>query len=301
MPVTKLKELIDLARSRSKKRIVVAYGQDVNTLLAVKEAYDLNFAEITLVGDKETIEKVSQENNIDSSCFTIVHEPDEKKSGQKAVQLINEGKGDVLMKGLISTDKYLKCILDKVDGLMIPKVTLTHISITELPSYHKLIVFADAAFIPAPDIQQKIALTNYVIDTARKIGVEKPKVALISFTEKSNPKIQSCVDAAIISKMGERGQIKHACIDGPLALDVAVDPQSVKIKGLKSCVEGDADCLVFPNLESANTFFKTITKLANGEIATYIVGTRVPAILPSRGDSEKSKLYSIAFACLMAE
>lgn len=300
MPVQKLAELIDLAKSKAKKRIVVAYGQDASTILAVKQAIDLGFAEITLVGDESVIQKICAENNIDIQIFRIVHEPEELKAGKTAVKLINDGEGDVLMKGLISTDKYLRCILDKVDGLMIPKATLTHISITEIPSYHKLLVFSDAAFIPAPDIQQKVAITNYVIDTARGIGVEKPKVALISFTEKSNPKVQSCIDAAIIAKMADRGQIKNALVDGPLAVDVAIDPESVKIKKISSCVEGDADCLVFPNLEAGNTFFKTITKLANGEIAAYVVGTRVPTILPSRGDSEKSKLYSIAIACLMA-
>lgn len=301
MAVKKLSELIDFAKAKEKKRIVVAYGQDKTTILAVKEAVDLGFAKTTLVGDQDVIKEVCKENNIDPSLFRIVNEPDEYKSGRKAVSLINEGEGDVLMKGLISTDKYLRCILNKVDGLMIPKATLTHITLAEIPAYNKLLIFSDAAFIPAPDIQQKIAITKYVIDTAHKIGVKMPKVALISFTEKSNPKVQSAIDAAVIAKMGDRGQIKNALIDGPLAVDVAIDPGSVKTKGIKSNVEGYADCLVFPNLETGNAFFKTLTKFAKAEVATYVVGTKVPTILPSRGDSEKSKLYSIAFACLMAQ
>ncbi|MCK4694478.1 MAG: phosphate butyryltransferase, partial [Candidatus Cloacimonetes bacterium] len=136
--------------------------------------------------------------------------------------------------------------------------------------------------------------------TAHNIGIKKPKVAILSFTEMPNPKVDSSIDAAVISKMGDRGQIKNVFIDGPLGLDVAIDPKSVEIKGLKSDVAGDADCLVFPQLESANIFYKTLTKLVRAEAASFVTGTTVPAMLSSRGDSIKTKLYSIAVGCIMA-
>ncbi|MDN5353881.1 MAG: hypothetical protein PWQ09_637 [Candidatus Cloacimonadota bacterium] len=300
MSIKKLDQLFELAKQKPTRHLVVAYGQDKYTIHAVKEAIDNKLVKVTLVGDEEVIKQECVELDIDPNSFEIVHEPDEWKSGKKAVSLINEGKGDILMKGLISSDKYLKCILDKQEGLMIPKATLTHITLVEAPAYNKLLVASDCAFIPQPDINQKIAITKYVIDTARELHIDRPKVALISFTEKANPKVCSTIDAAIIAKMGDRGQLKNVDIDGPLALDVAINPESVKIKKLKSCVKGQADCLVFPNLEAGNVFYKTMTKLAGATMATYVAGSRVPTILPSRGDNEKSKLYSIALCCLMA-
>ena len=170
----------------------------------------------------------------------------------------------------------------------------------EAPTYPRLMIASDCAFIPEPDMNQKIAIANYLISTARTLEIERPKVAVIAFTEKANPKVQSCIDAAVLSKMAQRGQIKNADIDGPLALDVAIDMDSVKIKGIKSEVAGQADCLLFPNLEAGNVYYKSMTKLANAHAAAMVVGARVPAILPSRGDSDKSKLYSIALAALNA-
>ena len=144
-------------------------------------------------------------------------------------------------------------------------------------------------------------MTRYVIETARKIGVKKPKVAIISFSEKTNPKNPTSVDAAFISKMSDRNQIKNADIDGPLSIDLAIDPVSLKYKDVTSCVQANADCLVFPFLEAANIFYKTLTYFANANMATYIVGTQVPITISSRSDTVKNKLYSLAFACLMAE
>lgn len=301
MAIRKLENLIELVKKNSKKKVIVAFGQDDTTILATKRAIELKFAEFTLIGDEKVITKICADHDIDPKIYTIINEPDEMKSGIKAMELLHEGKGEVLMKGLISTDKLLKCILDKEKGIMIPHATLSHISIAEIPNYHKLLIFTDAAFIPRPNIDQKIAMTNYVIETARKIGVKKPKVAIISFSEKTNPKIPTAVDAAFISKMSDRDQIKNADIDGPLSIDLSIDPESLHYKGVKSCVEGNADCLVFPFLEAANVFYKSLTYFAQADMATYIVGTKVPTTLSSRSDTMKNKLYSLAFACLMAE
>ena len=301
MPIKTLDDIVELVKLKQKKRVVVAFAHEETTILAVKDAIELGFAEVTLVGDEAAIKKICKENKIDHNIFEIIHETDDIAAGKKAIALIKEGKGDVLMKGMISTDKLLKCLLDKEDGLMLPNALLSHVSIAQIPNYRKLLFFSDAAFVPRPNIDQKIAMTNYVIDVARKIGIERPKVAIISFSEKANPKIKEAVDCLIISKMGEQGLIKHADIDGPLAIDLAIDPESVKTKGVKSCVMGDADCLVFPFLEVGNVFFKTLTYFANAEIATYIVGAQAPIVISSRVDSEKSKLYSIAFNCYMSD
>ena len=301
MAIRKLEKLIELVKTKSKKKVIVAYGQDEITILATKRAIELKFAEFTLIGDEKIINKICAENDIDPSIYTIINEPDELESGKMAISLLNEGKGDVLMKGLISTDKLLKCILDKDNGLTIPDATLTSISIAEIPNYHKLLIFADAAFIPRPNIEQKIAMTNYVIETARKIGIKRPKVSIISFSEKLYPKIPTAVDAAFISKMADRQQIKNADVDGPLSIDLSIDPDSLLHKGVTSCVQGNADCLVFPFLEVANVFYKSLTYFAHADVATAIVGTKVPTTLSSRSDTVRNKLYSLAFACLRAD
>ena len=301
MAIQKLSKLIELAQKIPKKKVVVAYAQDKTTILTTKRAIDLKFAEFILIGDKKVIKKICTDHDIDSSIYTIEHEPDEMAAGHKAMQLLSEGNGEVLMKGLISSDKFLKCMLDKEYGLMLPDATLTSVSIAEIPDYHKLLIFADAAFIPRPNIDQKIAMTNYVIETARKIGVKRPKVSIISFSEKLNPKIPTAIDAAFISKMADREQIKNADVDGPLSIDLSLDPDSLRYKGVTSCVQGNADCLVFPFLEAANVFYKSLTYFAHAQMATAIVGTKIPTTLSSRSDSVSNKLYSLAFACLRAD
>jgi len=280
---------------------VVAFAHDESSIKATKKAIDLNLVDATLVGDSQYIKSVCKKLEIDHKIYNIVHESDEIKAGKKAIALVKDGIGDILMKGLITTDNLLRCVLDKVNGIMRPKALLSHISIAEIPNYHKLLAITDPAFIPKPDLKQKIILTRYIIETLRKLGVEKPKIALISISEKVNPKIPSTVEAAIIAKMSERGQIKNAEVDGPISIDLAVSKKSVKVKGVKTCINGEADGLVFPYIEVANSFYKSLTYFANADTASYIVGTIVPMTLSSRTDSEKSKLYSIAFACLMAE
>ena len=181
---------------------------------------------------------------------------------------------------------------------MEPNAILTHVTVAENPGYYKLLIVGDVAIIPNPDLKQKITITNYLIRTAKALGIDKPKVALLAATEQMSASMQACVDAAIISKMADRGQIKGAYIDGPLALDVAIDKESAEIKKLGGEVAGDADCLLFPNIESGNVFYKSHTKLCGGELGAIVVGAKVPAILSSRGDSAKTKLYSIALAAL---
>ncbi len=296
-----LDELFDALKVRKKRRLVAAYANDAHTIGAVGKAVEMGIVDATLVGDKKTIEKVAGEEGIELSLFRIVHEPDEMAAAFKAVELINNGEGDLLMKGLVSTDKYMRAILNKENGLMNPGAILSHVTVMENKNYHKLLVIGDVAIIPLPELKEKIAITNYLISVAHALGIERPKVALIAATEQVSPKMQACVDAALIAKMAERGQIKGAAVDGPLALDVAIDKESAEIKKLKSEVAGDADCLVFPNIESGNVFYKANTKLAKGEQGAIVVGARVPAVLSSRGDSIKTKLYSIALAALSAK
>jgi phosphate butyryltransferase len=300
MKITKLDHMLEVLKSRPKKRLVCAFANDEHSISAVNMAIDLGLVEGTLVGDSAQIENVCSEHKIDVKKFKVVHEPDEMKAAYKAVELINAGEGNLLMKGLVSTDKYMRAILDKEKGLMPKGAILSHVTVVQNPNYHKLLIVGDVAILPAPELHEKVAITNYLIHTAHALGIEKPKVAIIGASEQVSGKMTSSMDAAVISKMADRGQIKGAYVDGPLALDAAIDKESAEIKKIGGHVAGDADCLVFPNIEAGNVFYKMNTKLALGELGAMVVGARVPAVLSSRGDSTQTKLYSIALAALTA-
>ena len=301
MAITKLDQMFEVLKSRTKKRLVAAFANDEHTIVAVSEAIDKGIVDGVLVGDEATIREVCRHEKIDAAKFRIVHEPDEVKAATLSVKLINKGEGDLLMKGLVSTDKYMRAILNKETGLMDPNAILTHVTVIENPLYHKLLIVGDVAIIPLPDLKMKIAILNYLIKTAKALDITKPKVAVIAASEQMLASMPACVDAAILSKMAERGQIKGALVDGPLSLDVAIDQDSADIKKIVGGVAGDADCLLFPNIETGNVFYKTNTKLAGAELGAFVAGARVPCVLSSRGDSSLTKLYSIALAAIIAK
>jgi phosphate butyryltransferase len=192
-------------------------------------------------------------------------------------------------------------ILDKEKGILPPGGVLSHVSVLEIPAYHKLLIVADVAVIPAPDLTQKMKILTYCIRTAHSLGVTEPKVAIIAATEKVSPKMPATADAALLAKMAQRGQIRGAVVDGPLALDLAVSKRACEIKGIESAVAGDADILVFPNIESGNVFYKAVNVLAGGKTAAVVAGTRVPCVLTSRADDDETKFFSIALAAVLAE
>ncbi len=283
------------------KRMIVAWGVDSHSIEAASLATDKGFVTTTLVGDPDLIDAVCKDCKIDTSKFTIVPEKDELKAVAKAVQMVHDGEGDVLMKGLCSTDKFLRAILNKEVGLLPAKGLLSHVGVIENPNYHKLLFLTDMAVIPQPDFRQKVKLAGFVTGVAKSFGIAMPKIAFIAASEQMLDSMPACIEGAMLAKMCDRGQIK-AIGDGPLALDVAIDQEAVEIKKLKSPVAGDADCLLFPNIESANVFWKTNSKLATGvRQAGFLVGTKVPCILASRADSVDVKLNSIASAVISAK
>lgn len=297
-----LTEIVEEARKKGRKRLAVAYGQDAHTLEAVYEAYKEGLVEPTLYGEKAVIEEVCREHGIDINAFNIVDEKNDMKCVQQAVAAVVAGNADVLMKGLVSTDKYMRGILNKEAGLFPPKGVLSHVSISEMPCYHKLLVMSDVAVIPQPDFKQKMKQIGYLAQTANLLGVETPKIACIAPSEQLLPNVISSTEGALLAKMGDRSQLGNVTVDGPLSLDVALFKEVAEHKKVKgSSVAGDPDCLLFPNLESANVFFKSATHLCKGELAAMVMGTKVPCVLTSRGDSSLTKLYSIALACLAAK
>lgn len=300
--ITHLSQIVEEARKRGRKRLAVAYGQDSHTLAAVYGAYKEGLVEPTLYGDREVIEQVCKEEGIDVGVFTIVDEKKDVACVTKAVAAVVAGEADVLMKGLVSTDKYMRGILNKDAGLFPPKGVLSHVSIIEMPCYPRLLTVSDVAVIPAPDFKQKQKQIGYLADTARLLGIKTPKIACIAPSEQVLPNVVSSAEGALLAKMGDRGQLGDVVIDGPLSLDVALYKEVAEHKKVKgSAVAGDVDCLLFPNIESANVFFKAASHLCKGELAAMVMGTKVPCVLTSRGDSSLTKLYSIALACLAAK
>ena len=297
------KEIFETLQSRgTRKRMVAAWGVDSHTIAAAAKAVELGLADVTLVGDENLIAEACKEENVQTSLFTIEHNANELASVAQAVQMVRDGEGDFLMKGLCSTDKFLRAILNKEKGLLPAKGTLTHCTTLEIPAYHKLLFVGDVAVIPAPDLKQKQVIMECLVKTAKAVGVETPKVAILAATEQVLPSQPATIEAAMLAKMADRGQLGNVIVDGPLSLDVALFKEVAEHKKVKgSTIAGDVDALLFPNIESGNVFFKSVSHLAGGEIAAVVMGAKVSCVLTSRGDSAASKKYSIALACLLAK
>lgn len=300
MQIRTLDDLIRAVKDRPRKRLVVAWANDAHTMEAVHAAVVSGLVEAIVVGDEPVMVKVCQEHGLNRENFRMVHAATDIEAATKAVAMVRSGETDLLMKGLLSTDKYMRAILSKDQGLMDSGAVLSHVTVMEHPGHAKLLIVGDVAVIPEPEMKEKVAILNYLVRTAQALGIGEPKVAVLSASEQVMPKLSSSVDAAMLSKMAERGQIKGALVDGPMALDVALDPESARIKGITGPVAGEADCLLFPNIEAGNVFYKAGTKLGGAEVAAVVAGARVPCILSSRGDSAKTKLSSIALAALLA-
>lgn len=299
--ITKLTELAEKAINSGKKtRIAVAVAEDNNTINAILKATNNGFVSPILIGNKDKISALLP-SEINPDKLQIMNITDPAMAVKEAVRMVRDNEADVLMKGLVGTETFLKAVLDKEKGLLPPKAIMSYTCALEIPKYNKLLFVSDTAVLINPDLNQKIAMINYSVAMARKFGIEKPKVALISATEKVSPSMPETLEYSLLCKMAERGQIKNCLVDGPLDIFLACDPTSLSIKGIQSSLEGDADILIFPNLESANSFYKGLMLFGEGELAGLICGTTKPVIVMSRSESENSKYYCIALSCLMAE
>ncbi|HNR42390.1 MAG TPA: phosphate acyltransferase [Bacteroidales bacterium] len=283
-----------------KYRIAVAWAHDDNTILAIRKAVEEGIAEALLTGRKKEILKNCQAWGIKPENFTIIESDDEVSASADAVKLAKTGDADIVMKGLAGTSHFLKAVMDKEKGLMLPGAVLSYVGALQLPAYNKLLFITDPAVIPFPGLEQKIAMAEYAIEMTSRFGIEKPKIALIGASEKPSRHFESSAHYEAMKKMAAAGQISTCIMDGPLDIFLACDRKSVEIKGVKTPVDGDADILLFPSLESSNPFYKGLMLFAGGELGGLIRGTEKPVVLMSRSESEKSKFYCIALACFMA-
>ena len=282
-----------------KHTIAVAWAQDPNTIGAIDKAVNAGFAEAIMIGNSGEIKKTCGKIGIDTAKFNIIDIDDEVKASAEAVMLVRTGAADIVMKGLVGTDIFLKAVMDKESGIMLRDAVLSYVCAVEIPDYHKLLFITDPAVIPYPNLEQKVAMAEYAIRMCARFGIEKPKIALIGASEKPSRHFQYSVDYPEMCRMAQNGQIENCTMDGPLDLFLACDKKSNEIKGINTPVGGDADILLFPSLESCNPFYKGLMLFAGGELAGLIQGTQKPVILMSRSESEKSKFYCIALACLM--
>ena len=293
--INKLDDLISIAQRKGKKTIAVAAADDGHVLHAFNEARKHNIADAIFVGNTENINKIAAAEKIDIQGIRIIDEPNQALAARKAVELINSGEAQVLMKGLVPTADFLRAVLNKEVGLRTNNM-LSHIGIFELPAYHKLLALTDAAQNIAPTFEEKLSILNNAIGCLNRIGIEKPKVGVLGAVEVVNPKMESTIHAAMLTQMNKRGQIKNCIIDGPFALDNIVSKEACVHKKIETEVGGDADLVFCPNIEVGNALYKSFTYLAGGTIAAMILGAKAPIVLTLRADSKRSKFMSIALA-----
>lgn len=298
MGLQSLNTLLELAKKEQPKKLVVAAAEDHHVLDAVKKATKLGIVEPVLTGQKDQIQEIAVSIQFDVSNIQIVHVNDPLAASKKAVEIIRSGDASILMKGLVSTGPLLKAVLDKENGLKKSKV-LSHIALFESPHYHKLLAVTDAAMNVAPDLNEKIAMLQNAVELFHKLGIAKPKVAVVGAVETVNPKMEATVHAALMTIMNQRGQIKGCIVEGPLAIDNAVSKEAAKLKKLSGEVAGDADIILTPDINAGNILYKSLNFLGGAVSAAVIMGASVPVVLTSRADSEKSKLMSIALAAAM--
>ncbi|MDD4991784.1 MAG: phosphate acyltransferase [Paludibacter sp.] len=300
--ITSFLELTAHLRSvNSRKRLAVANAVDSHTLDAVLKAVEMGIVEAFLIGDVASIESPHLfEEHVLSPFVHIIDIPDILEATKEAVRMVKSGEADILMKGLVNTDVLLRVILDKEKGILKPGTVMSYNSVMEVPKYHKLIIFSDPVVIPSPNLVQRTAMIKYAITTANKFGIKKPKIALIHATEVANPKIHYMQDYLDIMQMWREGEFGDVIMDGPLDIFLALDFEKGSIKNVPTPVLGDADVLIFPNFECANTFYKGLSLFAGAEMCGLLQGTDKPVVLTSRSESVDSKFYSIAMACVMS-
>ena len=295
----KYQDFIEMCSALDSPRTAVAHPCDVSSLRAALVASLEELIEPVLVGPGARIRKIAEEHDIDISAFSLVDTPHSHASAAEAVRLVREGECQVLMKGSLHTDELMAEVIKSDTGLRTER-RVSHAYVMDVPTYHKPIIISDAAINIYPGLDEKVDICQNVIELAHILGIETPKVAVISAIETVTSKIQSTLDAAALCKMAQRGQITGAILDGPLAFDNAISRKAADVKGIKSEVAGDPDIIIVPDLESGNMLAKQLTFMARAEAAGIVLGARVPIVLTSRADSLRTKLASCAVAALMA-
>ncbi len=292
-------EVISKVKSQSMKKVAVAVAQDEPVLEAIRDAKKNGIADAILVGDKEEIIKIAETIGMNIDEYEIIDEKDVNKASIETVKLVSSGRADMMMKGLVDTATFLRAVLNKEVGLRTGK-QMSHIAIFEVPGYDRLLFVTDAAFNMYPELKEKIDIIKNAVQVAHALENNMPKVAPICAVEVVNPSMPATLDAANLSKMNERGQIKGCIIDGPLALDNALSKEAAAHKKISGPVAGEADILLMANIEAGNAVYKCLTYTTESKNGVLLMGAAAPVIVTSRADSPETKMNSIALASLVA-
>jgi len=295
----KYEKLLERCKALEAIPTAVAHPCEESALTAAVEAAEAGLITPILVGPVAKIQEIARAANIDLGNIEIVDAQHSVESAKKAVELVKEGRAEVLMKGSLHSDELLSAIVSREGGLRTGR-RISHVFVMDVPTYHKVLIVTDAAINIAPTLEDKVDICQNAIDLAISLGLDKPKLAILAAVEVVNSKMQATLDAAALCKMSERGQIKGAILDGPLAFDNAISKQAAQTKGIRSQVAGDPDILLAADLEAGNILAKQLSFLANADSAGMVLGARVPVILTSRADSVRSRIASCAVAKLVA-
>ena len=290
--------LLESMRPASPRRVTLACATDTNALSSVCVAHKMGFVNAILYGDENEIKNIATKHGLDISDFEIVHCNDELSAANAAVCAVRNGHADILMKGLIHTADILRAVLNRDTGIRGDGI-LSHVSVLYSPSRNRRLFLTDIAMVMYPDLEQKVNLINNAVSFARHMGVDTPRVAPLCAVETLNPKMPATVDADALRQMNERGEIANCIISGPISFDIAVSKSAATAKGYTGSIHGDADILLFDNIEAGNNTIKAMVQFSDWIFGGVIIGARAPIIINSRSDSDTSKLFSIACACTM--
>ncbi|RLC50103.1 MAG: phosphate acetyltransferase [Candidatus Cloacimonadota bacterium] len=290
-------ELLQKVKNMPNKTVVIAAAQTGTAIEAAVMAKKENLGNCIMTGDADYIQKYLNDNHPEFKDSFEIHDTGKEfvPAAKKAVELIRTGKGDLILKGKCDTATLLKAVLDKENGLRTGNIMS---DVLAYETSDKILLMGDGGFLPLPDLTEKISIVKNCVAVAHKLGNENPKVALLTHSEAINPKVQSTIDAAVITMMNKRNQIKGCIIDGPLAFDNAINKNAAKLKGIKSEVAGEADILIVPNIEAGNIFGKSLTYYSHYRVAHVVMGAKVPILIASRADNAETKFLSMALGIM---
>lgn len=299
MTITDFDQLLSEATLRGPKRVAIVGADQRQTLVAITKAHEAGIAESVLIGDTARMRRIVREEGLTLPPAEIITEADTRRAAEIAVQLVNEEQVDLVMNGRALPVDLMVAALDREKGLRLGRL-ISDVSVFEIPGFERLIFVSDMAIVVSPNLAQKAAIVQNAVEVAQELGIETPRVAILAATEMVNPDLPANLDAANLAKMGDRGQIRNAIIDGPLAMDNAISLEAAEMKGIRSPVAGHADILIAPDVESANILAKAIVYFAKGKMAGVVVGAKCPLVMPSRSDPPEQKLVSLALGVYLA-
>lgn len=293
-----LESFVLLAKKNPGKTIAVAAAEDLSTLKAIKQVREQNLAQTILIGNRDKIQQYCEQLAFNVKDSEIIHSPDNFDACNTAVSLVKRREADVLMKGMVNSSIYLRAILDKANGLRSSGL-ISQVAFIESPFYHKVFAMTDAGLNILPSLKDKAEMIRQAVATFKLLNIQRPRVAIISAQENISESIPASIDAAVLSMMGFRQMLGDCVVEGPLSIDLAFSADSCRHKKIESRVGGDTDLALFPDINSANTFYKTVTQLYSGKSASFLAGTIAPIVFTSRSDRVETKYYSIA--CALAQ